>query len=70
MNIQFHELKLNLEDKTYARLRKVAKAKGMKVDECAKMLLIDAIYGSLTQMRRQQMRKEALGGYGGEDDDS
>lgn len=53
MNIQFHELKLELEDKTYARLRKVAKAKGLEVDECAKRLLIDGIHASLAQVRRK-----------------
>ena len=52
MNIQFHELRLDLEDKTYARLCKVAKAKGLEIDECAKRLLIDGIHASLAQARR------------------
>ncbi len=56
MNIQFHELKLELEDKTYACLRKVAKAKGLEVDECAKQLLIDRINTSLAQVRREERR--------------
>lgn len=53
MNIQFHELKLELEDKTYARLRKVAKANGLEIDDCAKRLLIAGIHASLAQSRRK-----------------
>ena len=53
MNIRFHDLTLELEDKTYARLVRVAKAKGLEVDECARRLFIDSIHASLTQMRRR-----------------
>lgn len=53
MNIRFHDLTLELEDKTYARLVRVAKAKGLEVDECAKRLLIDGIHASLAQSRRK-----------------
>lgn len=53
MSIQFHELSFDLEDKTYSRLRRVAKAKGLGIDDCAKRLLIDGIHASLTQMRRR-----------------
>lgn len=52
MNIRFHDLTLELEDKTYARLVRVAKAKGLEVDECARRLLIDGVHASLAQARR------------------
>lgn len=52
MNIRFHDLTLELEDKTYARLVRVAKAKGLEVDECAKRLLIDGVHASLAHARR------------------
>lgn len=52
MNIQFHDLTPELEDKIYYRLVKVAKINGLEVDEYVKQLLIEGIHTSLMQMRR------------------